>query len=85
MNDMARQEAFDSPICYGDFRDDVDFLDWVATYHGVNVSATCRVRLEEAKKAGQRVHVVDDILKGVTRATRQIDLAKNNFRARFSW
>ena len=82
MNEMVRQEPL---IHLGDFQDTEDFLGWVATYHGTNVSETCRVRLETAVKAGRKVDVVEDILKSVTRATRQIDLAKNKFRARFSW
>jgi len=82
MSEMVKKRA---SISFGAFPNAEEFLLWVATFHGRNVSETCRSRLEEASTAGKSIDAIEDILNPLIRATRRIDLAKNNFRAQFGW
>ncbi len=82
MDTVARKAT---NVTFGDFADAEQFLRWVATYHGANVSETCRDLIEKAVAEGRSVDVMSDILVPMTKATRQVDVAKNRFRARFCW
>jgi hypothetical protein len=59
------------------------FLSHIATYYGTNVRASCEKRFNDAVKSGNHVSL-DDILSGILHATRQVDLSKNDFKAKCS-
>jgi hypothetical protein len=72
-------------VSYGEFKDEKQFLDWVATNHGSNVSAICKARIGQAVAGGQKEISAIVILGDLNRATRRVDLAKNGFRAKFGF
>jgi hypothetical protein len=82
INDMAKVDRPD--VTYGAFESEDEFLQWVKTNHGTDVSAICKARLNEALGTGHPVNAIA-ILDSIVRSTRKVDLAKNNFRARFVW
>jgi hypothetical protein len=82
MKGMAKK---DTSLSFGAFPNAEEFLLWVATYHGTNVSEICKQQIGEALLAGQPVDAFENILKPLIRRTRHIDPAKNKVRAQFGW
>ena len=82
MSEMAKK---DTSIAFGTFPNADEFLLWVATYHGTNISETCRVRIQQAQQSGVSLDAIEDILNPLIRKTRQVDPAKNKIRAQFAW
>lgn len=73
-----------SYVFYGDFENEDRFLAWVATDRGSNVSETCKARIDEANAAKKNTTAVE-VLDALDRATRQVDLSRNEFRAKFGF
>jgi len=72
-------------VSYGEFKSEKQFLDWVAINEGSNVSNTCKARISQAVASGKKDISAIDILDDLKRSTRQVDLAKNGFRAKFGF
>ena len=82
--DVAKLDNALSKASLGSFETEEEFLRWVGTYLGTNVSQTCAARLQEARAKNKPISY-DDILSEVSDSTRAVDFSKVRFRARFVW
>ena len=69
---------------YGPFENEARFLGWVKTNYGTNVSQMCSTQISAALGNGQKV-IATDVLEELISSTRQVDVAKNGFKAQFRW
>ena len=72
-----------SRLVLGHFESEEQFLQWVATYHGSNVSQTCAAKIKERLAAGSDTVDVVEMLGTINRLTRKVDLAKSYRGVRF--
>jgi hypothetical protein len=81
MKTMAKRDA---AVDFTPFEDSEQFYRWVSTNHGTNVTETCKNWIRDQAYPGTTVKALN-VVSELTRSTRQVDFARNGFRARFGF